>query len=82
MPRNLPDGSTRAELDAPVKRTIDTKCPLKWAFVDMETSLIFVPNGEKDEWRRPSDSDLRCITLAIEKSKQSRWTPNKNTKRN
>lgn len=36
------DGSKVKHLDKKVKLTIDTKCPQKWAFVDMETGEIWV----------------------------------------
>jgi hypothetical protein len=50
--RTLKNGEKVAEAPERVPMTIDSKCPRKWAFIDMETGDIWVhksrrPNGDK-----------------------------------
>jgi|FAXJ01.1.fsa_nt_gi hypothetical protein len=50
--RTLKNGQRVAEAPERVSMTINSKCPKKWAFVDMETGDIWVhkvrlPNGKK-----------------------------------
>lgn len=40
--RKLKNGQIVSDAKASVKMTIDSKCPKKWAFVDMETGDIWV----------------------------------------
>lgn len=40
--RKLIDGSREKEFNKEIKLTISSKCPNKWAFVDMETKDIWV----------------------------------------
>lgn len=40
--RKLKNEQTVAEAPVSIKMTIDSKCPKKWAFVDMETGDVWV----------------------------------------
>ena len=40
--RTLKNGQKVAEANKSVRMTIDSKCPKKWAFVDMETGDVWV----------------------------------------
>lgn len=49
--RMLKNGKKVAEASESVQMTIDSKCPKKWAFVDMETGDIWV---HKSRYKRIS----------------------------
>ena len=61
--RLMPDGTKRQEPGERVKIIIDTKCPKKWAFIDMEESKIYISNNG-DGWLFPTNSDIFCIRRA------------------
>lgn len=76
--RKLKNGQRVKDAPTSVKMTIDSKCPRKWAFVDMETGDIWVhktrnpktKNSQYDFYRadkdaiRALDNIMRLITIA------------------
>jgi hypothetical protein len=73
--RNLPDGPVRKVLDGSLRPEVskdtvcqvETKCPGKWAFVDMESGNIWMPTGGDlgSRFKQPTESDLKCISRAV-----------------
>jgi hypothetical protein len=69
------DGTRRREFKELTVSRIETRCPSKWAFVDMETGDIWIPNPKAEtkydselkicRWRYASYSDLVCIKKAV-----------------
>jgi len=51
--RTLVDGKRVLESTQSVEMTIDSKCPKKWAFVDMETGDIWV---HKSRYKHPGST--------------------------
>jgi len=47
------------ELDEPEEITLRTKCPEKWAAVDMETGDIWV--REDDDWKRATKEQTKLV---------------------
>ena len=58
--RKLVDGSKVAESPTSVNLPIDTKCPKKWAFVDMETGDIWV---HRSRYKRPTKREYRFVVV-------------------
>lgn len=54
--RNLKNGQRVSEAPASVKMTIDSKCPKKWAFVDMETGDIWVHRSRLNQRTLPKNN--------------------------
>ena len=50
--RRLLDGTPVAELDEPVSLTLNTKCPDKWAAVDLETGHVWM--SRNGQWTKAS----------------------------
>ena len=68
--RKLLDGSRRINEAETMTCKVETHCPRKWAFVDMEDGNIWIPNisSKKDVhgmWRTATKSDLKCISRAV-----------------
>jgi hypothetical protein len=69
------DGTRRRDFKEPAVSGIETRCPSKWAFVDMETGNIWIPNPKAEtkydmelkihRWKYANDSDLACIKKAV-----------------
>jgi hypothetical protein len=53
--RTLVDGKRVMESTHSVQMTIDSKCPKKWAFVDMETGDIWV---HKSRYKHPGSATV------------------------
>ena len=66
--RKLLDGSQRDNEAKPKVCSVETHCPRKWAFVDMEDGNIWIPTGI-DKFRMryaaATKSDLKCISRAV-----------------
>lgn len=64
--RVLVDGRTVPDLEAPVDLVVYSRCPRKWAAVDLETADIWMPN-EKDKYRcyRITKEELKTLKMAI-----------------
>lgn len=60
-------GDKKPDVEQSIQLTIDTKCPGKWAFVDMETGDIWVKNPAKESryWKHASEKDLANIIQAV-----------------
>lgn len=52
--RKLKNGQKVADAPTSVQMTIDSKCPKKWAFVDMETGEIWVHKSRSKKHRKDS----------------------------
>ena len=74
--RILLDGSKVPELKNSVKLTIDSKCPKKWAFFDMETGDIWVNSvdsgnngfyGDKPFWKQAGFKEQKIIYCFLNK---------------
>lgn len=52
-----------------VKMTIDSKCPDKWLFVDLETGEVweFNPNGRYEFWGAPKEKIKELRKIAAQK---------------
>lgn len=59
--RKLLDGSEAPEEAAPVAMAIESRCPGKWAFVDLETGDVWEWHGGEFRFRRPPAARLRTI---------------------
>jgi hypothetical protein len=62
--RTLKSGRSVPELHAEVVLTTTTRCPAKWASVDLETGDVWVAD-EMGRWKRPSQAALAEIKHAI-----------------
>ena len=62
--RMLKNGQKVAEASESVQMTIDSKCPKKWAFVDMETGDIWV---HKSRYKR-NNKRVTVFTWVDEKA--------------
>lgn len=70
--RTLVDGKRVMESTQSVQMTIDSKCPKKWAFVDMETGDIWVhksrykhPGSTACDFRGADKDALHTVRLAM-----------------
>lgn len=50
--RELTNGKRVKDAPESVKMTIDSKCPKKWAFVDMETGEIWVHKSRHRKYKK------------------------------
>ncbi len=53
--RKLKNGQRVMDSKKSVQMTIDSKCPKKWAFVDMETGEIWVHRSRVNQWHLPKN---------------------------
>ena len=58
--RQLVDGTEVPETDSQ-KMTIDSKCPKKWLFVDLETEDIWA--WRDDAFRRATPQQVKALSL-------------------
>ena len=77
--RKLRDGQEVTDAPQSVQMIIDSKCPNKWAFVDMETGDIWVYKGRKnvkyDFTFLAADEDaINCVKHIL--TNDSRYNPN------
>jgi len=61
--RTLRSGRTVKENDESMKLTIDTKCPDKWLFVDLESGNVWHKREGETElnghfWRRATEEEM------------------------
>ena len=66
--RKMLDGSIRIGEPNRCKVGVETKCPRKWVFIDMEDGNIWIPTGKDEfhsQFESPTKSDLKCISRAV-----------------
>ncbi len=56
--RKLKNGQVVADAPKSVPMTIDSKCPKKWAFVDMETGQIWVHKSRIPKYKNYKYNDF------------------------
>ena len=57
-----------APIRKPTELIIETKCPHKWFFVDIEDGKIYKPytrHGYFRNWREPTAADLKDIQVTL-----------------
>ena len=45
--------------------TIETKCPAKWVFIDIEDDYCWAKADEDENWHTPSEQHLRDARLVL-----------------